>query len=128
MRSLETRDLGAEVRRALRHVLLDGQGSLDQVAQRFGMHRRTLNRRLRGCGLTFRALQEEARSDIARGLLRETDLPLGEIAAILGYAEPSVFTRAFRRWAGATPSAWRNEHLPKPPLRPRGIQPLAAFV
>lgn len=109
IRALETRDLEAEVRRALRHLLLDGQGSLDQVARRVGMHRRTLNRRLRGCGLTFRALQEETRSDVARQLLRETDLPLVEIAVILGYAEPSAFTRAFRRWAGAAPSAWRAE-------------------
>jgi AraC-like DNA-binding protein len=113
-RALESRDLGAEVRMALRHLLLDGQGSLDQVARRFGMHRRTLNRRLRGCGLTFRALQEETRSDIARQLLRETDLPLVDIAVILGYAEASAFTRAFRSWAGAAPSAWRAEHRPIP--------------
>jgi AraC-like DNA-binding protein len=37
-------------------------------------------------------------------------MTLGEIAAALNYAEQSVFTRAFRRWSGMTPSAWRKSH------------------
>ncbi len=47
---------------------------------------------------------------IARQLLEDTVMPLGEIAAALGYSEASAFTRAFRRWSGETPKAWRTRH------------------
>jgi AraC-like DNA-binding protein len=42
-------------------------------------------------------------------MLRETDLAVVEIAAVLDYADAAAFTRAFRRWSGTTPSAWRVE-------------------
>jgi AraC-like DNA-binding protein len=38
--------------------------------------------------------------------LQDTQVPLGQIAAVLGYSEASAFTRAFRRWSGRTPTAW----------------------
>jgi AraC-like DNA-binding protein len=41
-------------------------------------------------------------------LLQDTQVPLGQIAAALGYSEASAFTRAFRRWSGETPTAWRS--------------------
>jgi len=44
--------------------------------------------------------------------MRETDMALGEIAAVLNYAEAGVFTRAFRGWRGVTPSEWRRMHAP----------------
>jgi AraC-like DNA-binding protein len=47
------------------------------------------------------------RYEIARQLLEGTRLPLAEIAATLGYSDPSAFTRAFRRWSGHAPAAWR---------------------
>jgi len=37
-------------------------------------------------------------------------MALGQIAAVLRYSEPSAFTRAFRRWSGQSPSAWRASH------------------
>ena len=71
------------------------------------MHRRTLTRRLSGAGISFRAITNQTRFEIARQLLEETDISLGQIAAALGYSEASAFTRAFGRWSGQTPSAWR---------------------
>jgi AraC-like DNA-binding protein len=96
------------MRRVVRNLLLGGRGSLDQVAQVFSIHRRTLNRRMRDRGVTVRGLVEEVRYDIACQLLRETDLKAVEIAAVLDYADAASFTRAFRRWSGTTPSAWRT--------------------
>ena len=55
----------------------------------------------------YRAIANEVRFEIARQLLEDTEVPLGQIAAALGYSEASAFTRAFRRWAGQTPSDWR---------------------
>ena len=54
----------------------------------------------------------EIRFEIARQLLEDTEVPLAQIAAALGYSEASAFTRAFRRWSGQTPTAWRAEGHP----------------
>ena len=74
------------------------------------MHRRTLHRHLRTEGLAFRQMANEIRFEIACELLANTDMALGQIAAALKYSELSAFTRAFRRWSGQTPSAWRTSH------------------
>lgn len=100
-------DLVVQVRRVLHNLLLDGRGSLGQVAGVFEVHRRTLNRRMRELGLTVRQLIDEERYQIARQLLGETDLSVVELAAVLGYADASAFSRAFRRWSGTSPTAWR---------------------
>jgi AraC-like DNA-binding protein len=100
----------------LRRLMVNGAGQgetrLEQVADLFAIHRRTLNRRLRAQGTSFKALVDETRYDIARQLLRDTRLPTTEIAATLDYSECSAFVRAFRRWSGTSPSAWRAEHTP----------------
>jgi AraC-like DNA-binding protein len=100
-------DIVALVRRVLRNLLLNGRGAIDEVSAIFEVHKRTLNRRLRERGISFQELVEETRYHIAREMLRETDLAIVEIAAVLDYADAAAFTRAFRRWSGTTPSAWR---------------------
>ena len=102
-----SRDVGTAVRRALRAMLIAGQASEDGVAAAFSMHRRTLNRRLRGEGTTFRRLLEETRFDAACQLLRDTDAPVEQISSSLGYSGSTAFGRAFKRWSGLAPQAWR---------------------
>ncbi|UHD17245.1 AraC family transcriptional regulator [Thiocapsa bogorovii] len=101
-------DILARIRPVLRNLLLSGEASIGEVAGVFELHKRTLNRRMRECGLTFRELVEEVRYDLARQLLRETDLQVVSIAEVLDYADAAAFTRAFRRWSGTTPAAWRK--------------------
>ena len=103
-------DIVGQLRRVLRSLLVTGSGSLDQVAQLFSMHRRTLNRRLRASGTTFQRLVEEMRYEIARQLLEDTRMSVVEIAAALDYADASAFTRAFKRWSGVSSAAWRAKH------------------
>ncbi len=100
-------DLAAQVRRVTCNLLLCGQGSLESVAGLFALHPRTLNRRLQGQGTSYRQLREECRQALSCQYLRDTDLPVAEIAARLVYADGAAFTRAFRRWSGCTPTAWR---------------------
>lgn len=102
-----TRGLPDRLRFALRSLLVKGKGSREEVAKLFSMHGRTLNRRLAAQETSFHALVEEVRYEIARQLMRDTQMPLADVAAALDYADASAFTRAFRRWAGITPSAWR---------------------
>jgi len=101
-------DLPDRLRSVLRNLLVSGRGSMAEVAQLFALHRRTLNRRLHAEGVTFKQLVEEVRFEIAHQLLRDTHMPLANIAALLDYADAASFTRAFRRWSGTTPGAWRH--------------------
>ena len=104
-------DLPAQVRSVLQSALMTDDATADKVAALFSMHTRTLHRHLAAFGTSFRALADETRFDIARQMLEGSALEVRRIADMLGYADPSAFTRAFRRWSGATPARWRSEHL-----------------
>ena len=98
------------IKRVMRTLLASGRFSQPEVAKAFGMNRRTLARRLQISGATFRDLLAEARFEAACGLLQGTAAPLEDIALRLGYSDVTAFTRAFRRWAGTSPAAWRSDH------------------
>lgn len=100
-------DVVDELRRTLGTELGLGNFSVERVAQLLSLHRRTLHRRLKDQGTTFRILADELRFEYAKQLLRYTKLPVIDIATALDYAHASAFTRAFRRWSGTTPAAWR---------------------
>lgn len=97
----------ASVADAIRVELDHGDATLARVGKRLGMSGRTLQRRLEEHGARFGALVDEASADRARALLRDPGLGLGEIAFLLGFADQSAFTRAFKRWTGITPGRWR---------------------
>jgi AraC-like DNA-binding protein len=101
-------DLIEKVHRSLRVLLLSGVMSGDAIADTLAMHRRTLNRRLKAQGTTFRQVLEDVRFEAARQLLDSTNMKLDDIAAALAYAGVSPFTRAFRRRSGAAPGEWRR--------------------
>jgi AraC-like DNA-binding protein len=101
-------DLIEKLRRSLRVLLLSGVASGDAVAEVLEIHRRTLNRRLEAQGTTFREVLEDVRFEAACQLLRATQLTLDDVAAALGYAGVSPFTRAFRRRSSTTPGQWRD--------------------
>jgi AraC-like DNA-binding protein len=99
--------LSSQLRRSLRTLLLRKGCSAGGTARLFAMHRRTMSRRLKAEGHSFQHLVDEVRYDIARHLLGNASMPLAEVAVALGYSEASAFTRAFRRWSGLNPKAWR---------------------
>jgi AraC-like DNA-binding protein len=98
------------VREALSHGLVAGAAGEDDVARRLSVTRRTLRRRLADAELTFRGLRHELMRSSAERMLREERLPIGEVAYLLGYGEPSSFHRAFRRWTGLSPDEWRKRN------------------
>jgi AraC-like DNA-binding protein len=109
MKSGQGSEFTDDIRRLLRTRLTSNRCSAEDIADLLAMHRRTLSRRLKGDGVGYRAITNEIRFEIARQLLEDTEVPLGQIAAALGYSEASAFTRAFRRWSGRTPTAWRAD-------------------
>ena len=100
-------DFPAQLRRLLHTAIIAGQSKADQVAALLGMHTRTLNRRLGESGSSFQRVVDETRFEIARQMLEYSDTEISQIALSLGYAAPGIFSRAFRRWSGTTPLAWR---------------------
>ncbi|WP_336485950.1 AraC family transcriptional regulator [Methylobacterium nigriterrae] len=97
-----------ELRQLLRTEIIQGRWAGKAVASHLAMHRRTLSRRLRAEGTSFRLLAVETRFEIAKQLLADTNISLVQVSATLDFSEPAAFTHAFRRWSGTTPSAWRR--------------------
>lgn len=96
------------IRGIVAEELQRGVPGLDQIARRLATSERTLRRRLEESGTSFRALVDETRADLARSYVADPRLPLSEVAFLLGFSEPSAFHRAFKRWTGATPQAFRK--------------------
>ncbi|KPJ90003.1 MAG: hypothetical protein AMJ53_15125 [Gammaproteobacteria bacterium SG8_11] len=113
-------DFVEQVRRVLHSALLTQQATADRIAALFSIHPRTLNRRLKACGTNFHELTDQGRFEIARQWLESSAMELSQIAAALGYADASAFTRAFRRWSGTTPSLWR-ERCQLADAKPKGL-------
>jgi len=92
-------------------VMLLGQQrcTREQLAEQFTMHPRTLNRRLKDAGTSFRELHGEACHEMARQLLRDTRRNLPSIAELLGYSDETAFNRAFSKWEGMSPARWRRQ-------------------
>lgn len=86
----------------------DPAATLDDVAKELHHSPRTLKRRLADEGTSFSALRDELRHQRALLLLDDRRLAIGEIATRLGYTELPNFTRAFRKWTGMTPAAYRD--------------------
>ncbi|MDI1442829.1 AraC family transcriptional regulator [Polyangium sp. 6x1] len=86
--------------------LPEGDASLAAAAASLGMSSRTLQRRLRAEGTSFEDLVDGVRRARAMAYL-DARVSIAEVAYLLGYAEPSVFHRAFKRWTGMTPESWR---------------------
>ncbi|MEU2258572.1 AraC family transcriptional regulator ligand-binding domain-containing protein [Nocardia xishanensis] len=88
-----------------------GTANLDikAVARLLALHPRTLQRRLADEGTTFATVLDSVRRSSARRLLLTTDMPMTQLAAMLGFAEQATLTKCTRRWWGSTPSAVRRE-------------------
>lgn len=96
------------LRRLLRISLVERKFAISIVAGQLGLHERTLNRRLRNEGTTYRRELEKIRYELAREMLADDRTTISKIAGVLGYADVSTFDRAFKRWSGSSPTHWRE--------------------
>ncbi len=106
-------DFANRVRRALGGD--HGFRSLDEVAAHVRVSPRTLKRRLAERGISFSTLLDQARRERAMILLQSPRVSLEEVAEQLGYSSLSNFVRAFHRWTGETPAAYRRARTSVPP-------------
>ena len=97
------------VSRAIAELIKDGNPSLTRTAKKLGMSPRTLQRQLKTRHVEFKTLVNDTRRHFAQSYLRDRKTSLTEIAFLLGYSEASAFNRAFKRWTGLTPLAYRRK-------------------
>jgi AraC-like DNA-binding protein len=101
-------DLIQAVERAIARDL--GRGSpIEKIASDLNMSSRTLRRRLTEHNLTFESLLEQVRRSRTLSLLANPEWSIERITEEVGYSDVRSFRRAFRRWTGMSPSAFRNE-------------------
>lgn len=91
-------------------MLPSGRASARQVAEMLHLSVRSLQRKLAEKDTGFAQLLEDTRRELARQYVSNTRLSVGEITYLLGFSDPANFTRAFRRWTGQSPSAFRQTH------------------
>lgn len=101
--------VASDVRNVLVDVIAAGDPDMRAVAAELAMSGRTLQRRLGDEGTTFRDVLAGTRVELAAALLRNSNRSITEIGRRVGFSEPAAFTRAFRRWTGRTPTAFRAE-------------------
>ncbi len=100
--------LTQELRAWMIAVLASRVPTRAEAARALGVSERTLARRIEAQGLSFSGLLDAVRREAALQAVAQTTRPLADIGQALGFAEPSVFWRAFRRWTGMTPAQWRQ--------------------
>lgn len=97
-----------DVRKAIAEQLTGGAPSLERVAKRLAMSPRTLQRRLNEHGQRYADLLDSTRAVAAKSYLSDRQISVAEVAYLLGFAEQSSFTRAFKRWTGRAPNEYRK--------------------
>ena len=95
-------------------ILHTGSVSLDQIAAKLGVSRRTLQRNLKLESTSFAEVLDDVRRTLALGYLEEKGISVNETAYLVGFSEPAGFSRAFKRWTGRSPRATRQAaRMPK---------------
>ena len=102
------------VRQSMVNLVKPEFPTIEQVASHLNISARTLQRRLKEEGYSYKELIDELRKEFAISYLKRRDLSISEIAYLLSYAEASAFSRSFKRWTGKTPGSYQNELLAKP--------------
>jgi AraC-like DNA-binding protein len=100
-----------KLRRLLRQHVAGDFPSMNQAAEALGLSPQALGRRLRDEGQGYQAIKDDLRRDVAIEYLMQTNLTLLDVAAMVGFSEPSTFHRAFKKWTGVAPGEYRQLYL-----------------
>lgn len=107
----------ATVRQLIAALLPGGRCTSQQVAQHLGVDRRTIHRHLGREGESFATLLQSVRSELVLRQVQDSDLPLAEVAQLLGFAAPAAFSHWFRSTFGCSVTAWRTQEKAKAAVR-----------
>ena len=108
-RAADARDVQARLMAWLKETIGHATPDLARASVALDLGERALQKRLQASGTTFSRCVAAARHELALTYLRDSGLSVGDISHRLGFSEQSAFQRAFRRWQGQTPLAWRRQ-------------------
>lgn len=108
MQSTQVVKVSEQVKTILLSALDQQLPSIDQTAEQLQCSTRTLQRRLREEGTSFHSILEDIRKELAIRFVKKRQNKLADIASFLGYSDPRVFRRAFKRWTGVSPTAYMD--------------------
>jgi AraC-like DNA-binding protein len=111
-RGTKSNNWRVSVENAMAPLLPHGEATIENVAQRLGVGRRTLARRLSQERASFADVLQELRRAMADQLFREPQMSIAEVAWLLGYRDSSAFSHAYKRWTGRSPRAVRAKDRP----------------
>ena len=111
MSRLDRGNVVSQVRSEVVALMAKGAPSIDLVAEKLNFSQRSLQRKLNDSGTSYKHLVENIRQAMAEQYLNQNQLSLGEISYLLGFANVANFSRAFKRWKGISPGAYRGEHM-----------------
>ncbi len=106
IKTKQQESFASEVRRAILQNFDGVLPQLNDIVQYLHVSPRTLQRKLKEEDTSFQQIFDSVKLELATGMLKNPDLTVNEIAYKLGYAEPSVFRRAFKKWTGMSPTAY----------------------
>jgi AraC-like DNA-binding protein len=106
---IHVHDIVRELRGVLAGRIVGGNTRIETIARQLALTPRTLQRRLSDAGATYNQVLDNVRKEAAMEYVSESTLAITEIAYLFGYSERAAFHRAFKRWTGKTPQAFRAE-------------------
>lgn len=102
-------DVQSRVYYRLLEGLIEGEPSMDAMAEKLNMSVRSLQRKLKAQGSSYKQLVDDVRKDLAMQYMEQSHMSIGEISYLLGFCHVSNFSRAFKRWSGHSPLEWREQ-------------------
>ena len=112
---MDRADVLSKAKLTLMDMLSDGEPTRASLADRLHTSQRTLARRLREKGISFRELLDGVRKELGLGYMHESRYAVTDVAYLLGFSDQSNFARSFRRWTGLTPSKYRASNKASSP-------------
>jgi AraC-like DNA-binding protein len=103
----QSKSMRGRVESLLMPILHTGEASVDMIADKLGLSRQTLFRRLKAEGLTFEKVLDELRQKLALYYLSGKKVSVNETGYLVGFSDPASFSRAFKRWTGSSPRTMR---------------------
>lgn len=108
LKQFDKNNISLQVRSLIINKLNDGTPSQDKIASQLNLSLRNLQRKLKSEDTSYKIILDNTRSELSKQYLRGSNRSIYEIGFLLGFSEPSNFTRAFKRWSGVSPHEYRH--------------------
>ncbi len=109
----DSKSMRGRVEKLLIPLLHTGEAKIETIARKLALSRQTLFRKLKAEGVTFEQVLDELRHKLALEYLNGKNVSVNETAYLLGFSDPAAFSRAFKRWTGASPRTARPKSHPQ---------------